>query len=78
MVFDSTMKKFLTVYDYGQGGIWYYINASSKKEITNVFPELEVVDREPDWFDEEMRIKIQTYTMGDKPTEFLRRMMKTS
>jgi hypothetical protein len=70
------MNKFLTVYDYGQGAIWYYINASSKDEIANAFPELEILDKEPDWFDKEIKEKIMTYTMGDEPTEFLKRMLK--
>ena len=76
MVFNRSVKKFLTVYDYGMGAIWYYIFALSKEEITDAFPELEVLDKEPAWFDDDIKNKIRTYKMGDEPTEFLKRMMK--
>ena len=46
-------KDFLTVYDYGMGGLWTVIRARSKEEITSKFPELIVMDKRPDWMSEE-------------------------
>lgn len=45
-------KKFLVVYDYGQGGVWAYVLARSEDEVMNHFPELQVVHEPPDWMSE--------------------------
>lgn len=50
--------RFLVVYDYGQGGLWGYVLADSPEEITQRFPELQVVAERPDWLDEEYEAKL--------------------
>ena len=41
--------RYLVVYDYGTGGLWAYVTASSETEILEAFPELEVVHEQPGW-----------------------------
>ena len=42
-------RKFLVLYDYGQGGAWAYLLADSVDEIRRRFPALRVFDEPPDW-----------------------------
>ena len=45
-------KKFIFFYDYGTGGLWYYIYARSKEAIERVFPEMYVFETPPKRFRE--------------------------
>ena len=45
-------SRYLVVYDYGMGGLWAYVIASSATEILDAFPELEVVHEQPEWMDD--------------------------
>jgi hypothetical protein len=46
----AVMKtKYTAVYDYGMGGLCAVISASSKGEIVEKFPMLEVFDAPPTW-----------------------------
>jgi hypothetical protein len=45
-------KRYLAVYDYGMGGVSGYVLASSADEITDRYPEVEVVEHEPAWMSE--------------------------
>jgi hypothetical protein len=51
VVADSSENKsrFLVLYDYGQGGVWAYVWARSPMEITEIFRDLVVVEKQPDW-----------------------------
>jgi hypothetical protein len=42
-------RRYLAVYDYGMGGIWLLMDARSKRDIEEVYPELEVYETRPDW-----------------------------
>jgi len=44
-------RKYLTVYDYGSGGVWTYILAASAGDIKQRYPQLEVVEKAPPWLD---------------------------
>jgi hypothetical protein len=48
-------EKFLVAVDYGQGGVWGYIYAESRAEIEDKFPELAIVDEEPEWLETDSR-----------------------
>jgi hypothetical protein len=37
-------QRFLAVHDYGMGGLWWWIHASSVRQIRETFAEVEVVD----------------------------------
>ncbi len=54
--------RYLVVYDYGQGGIWAYVNAASPEEIEQRFPELRVIDEPPAWMTEEYRARLEQTT----------------
>jgi hypothetical protein len=40
-------REFLTVYDYGQGGVWTVLLATSEEEIRTKYPDLKVVSNPP-------------------------------
>jgi hypothetical protein len=40
-------RPFLTVYDYGQGGVWVVLPATSAEKVREKYPELQVLDRPP-------------------------------
>jgi hypothetical protein len=44
------MTKFLASYDYGQGGIWLYIEAESSRQITETYRDLTVHPVPPPWW----------------------------
>lgn len=52
---NKGQKTFLCVYDYGMGGIWVLINAESKEQIIELYPELIVYDDKPDWMDQKQK-----------------------
>lgn len=66
--------KYLTVYDYGTGGVWTYINARSADEIKKRFPELVILENEPTWF-KGRKMQIRSYDIDDEPDEFLKMLM---
>jgi hypothetical protein len=41
---------FLVVYDYGQGGVWWWITARSPAHITDAYRDVQVLERVPDWW----------------------------
>ena len=45
-------RRYLVVYDYGMGGLWAYVIASSATQILDAFPELKVVHEQPEWMDD--------------------------
>lgn len=60
------MKKiFLAVYNYGSGRIWVRIAAREPKEITDKYPELEVVLEKPAWMTEEQHRSYGSKIMCD-------------
>ncbi len=68
-------KKFLTVSDYGMGAVWTYILANSAKDVSDKYPKLTVLDKEPDWFDSSMRMDITVVDVDDPPNAFLRHFL---
>lgn len=56
------MDTYLVAYDYGMGGLWAYVRASSRGEIAERFPELDIVDEPPPWFDAEYEAKLRRRT----------------
>jgi hypothetical protein len=53
-------REFLTVYDYGQGGVWTLLLANSTEQIRDRYPELKVVTRPPDTMTEEELERIRS------------------
>jgi hypothetical protein len=46
---EMSKKRFLVVYDYGQGGVWAYLLAESSEYLRRHFPQLAVHDQPPSW-----------------------------
>ena len=69
-----TKTSFLVVYDYGQGGVWAFVEATSKDDLLRRFPELQVFDSQPSWMSESEVTRIRrtsTYDI-DRPAGLLR------
>ena len=66
-----TRAAFLTLYDYGQGGIWNFLLATSADEIREAYPELEVLSSPPQWMTAEDLRQIQTLDVRDTTSPFL-------
>jgi hypothetical protein len=65
---SKVKQRYLVVYDYGQGGVWAYVRAASKRTILTRFPELNVVDDPPPGLSQERLRKLMENTQDiDKP-----------
>jgi hypothetical protein len=69
-------KKFLTVYDYGTGGVWQYIYAESKEQLERKFPEIEVLESLPAWWAERPINVKREYDIDGELDEFMSLMTK--
>ena len=49
----------MVCYDYGQGGIWLYLEAGDVAEITSKYPALTVFEAPPDWWASEMERSVR-------------------
>jgi hypothetical protein len=47
MTGSQRKREFLTVYDYGQGGVWTVLLATSEEEVASKYPELKIVTEPP-------------------------------
>ena len=47
------MTSYLVCYDYGQGGIWFYVEAESARELSRDYPALLVFRSSPPWWNDE-------------------------
>ena len=65
-------SRFLTVYDYGTGGVWQYITADSIEQITTKYPKLTVLVEPPAWWSERPIQNLRTYDIDAEPTDFLK------
>lgn len=77
---SATMKKeWLTVYDYGTGGLWTIIRAKTKEDIVAKYPKLTVLDKLPEWMTEQAeeyrRAKESAFDIDDgQPPEWFKEM----
>jgi hypothetical protein len=58
-------RPFLTVYDYGQGGVWRVILAESEADIAAQYPELQVFAEPPEWMSAEKLHEIESRSTVD-------------
>ena len=47
------MPAYLACYDYGQGGIWLYVDAASASDIRTNYPALTVFEVPPEFWNEQ-------------------------
>ena len=63
-------QSFLVVHDYGAGGLWGIMSATSEEAISTKFPGLKVVRDRPSWMsdDEYRRIEaLFSFDIDDDP-----------
>ena len=51
------MTESLVCHDYGQGGVWLYLEAETKSAIADKYPALTVLDAPPSWWTTEFETK---------------------
>jgi len=70
--------KFLVVYDYGQGGVWAFLNARSRQQVESDFPELRIVAERPDWMSETelKRVEMRMNFDADHPSGWLKTLIE--
>lgn len=61
----SGKTPYLTVYDYGQGGIWRVILARSADQIAARYPELKILSAPPEWMSDELFRDIEQHSTVD-------------
>lgn len=69
-----TKREFFAVDDYGQGGVWIAIQATSGEAIKRKYPELDVFDEPPPFLTSDVieRTRLnRTYDVDDEPTGYL-------
>jgi len=66
-------------FDYGQGGVWAYVQAESAGAIKEKVPELRVLKRPPDWMTPDHQAalrKTDMYDLDEEPRGLLARILK--
>jgi hypothetical protein len=71
-------RPFLTVYDYGQGGVWLFLLAESEEQIRERYPDLQIAEKPPPSLDEEQLadIRARTLDIDDETDPFLASLRK--
>lgn len=66
-------REFFVAYDYGMGGLWGVLMASSREAILGKYPELGIVDERPLWLDDEnlARMRSEPLWLDDDPPQGL-------
>ena len=65
-------RPFLCCYEYGMGGVWVFIRAGTRDEITTKFPQLTVVEERPEWMTPENEPGDDMTFDVDSPTGWLK------
>ncbi|MBI5288922.1 MAG: hypothetical protein HY873_08110 [Chloroflexi bacterium] len=58
-------QPYLTVYDYGMGGVWTYVLAESREQIEARLPDLDLVAEAPGWMTLEMKGQLRMVDIDD-------------
>jgi hypothetical protein len=72
-------KRFLVLYDYGQGGAWAYLLANSREEIAMEYPQLLIYDQPPAFLGADVLDRIEktmTIDIGNRENPFLRTLRR--
>ncbi len=74
------MREFLASYDYGMGGLWWWIEAESADAIHAAYCQLEVLEVVPDWWESRgmNSVPIMHIRLGDPPPPGLAQLKKPS
>jgi hypothetical protein len=69
-------EKFLTVYDYGQGGVWRILLAESQDQIERELPQLRILGGPPDWMTEAELAAVRIVDIDSKDDDFLNQLRR--
>lgn len=72
-------QAFLTVYDYGAGGVWAVVLSPDKKSVQRKYPILDVFEERPPWMSDEHYAGIverSLYDIDDEPASVLQFMLE--
>jgi len=72
-------QPFLTVYDYGAGGVWAIVRSPDKKSIQRKYPIFDVLDERPRWMSDDLYAKIaerHLYDIDDEAAGVLQFMLE--
>jgi hypothetical protein len=72
-------QPFLTVYDYGAGGVWAIVRSPDKKSIERKYPILDVLDERPSWMSDDLYATIAErhfYDIDDEAAGVLQFMLE--
>ena len=70
---------YLTVYDYGGGGVWAIVRSPDKKSIQRKYPILDVLDERPRWMSDDVYATIaerNLYDIDDEAAGVLQFMLE--
>lgn len=68
--------EYLVAYDYGSGGVWFWLKANSKSAVRDAYPELEIVDEIPTWMDDDEASGLDRYDLDASPQGFLNSLLE--
>lgn len=71
----AAMKEYLACYDYGMGGVWYRMLASSADAVRQAFPQFIVFDKEPDWWAANPKQGFPVHKIGDPLDDVLAKIV---
>ena len=63
------MPEYLCCYDYGMGGLWFYIQAADPDEVVARYPVLKVMEPRPAWLTAEREKELRPWKVGDPVAE---------
>ena len=75
MSFEVPAGHFLVCYDYGMGGLWWFVKADSPDEIRKASSELSVFDDVPEWMLDEHWHSIEIEDLKQPRSEALRMIL---
>lgn len=61
------MRPFLVCFDYGMGGLWWWITAASADEIMAAYRDVTVFDEPPHWWSDEVDRLTPRLLITDEP-----------
>ena len=63
----ENVVQFLVCYDYGTGGLWWRMTATSASQIEAKYRDLTVFEQPPEWWTEEMERLAHRCSVEDEP-----------
>ena len=72
------MRPFLVCYDYGTGGLWWWIMANSAEDITATYREVTVLDQAPPWWTDDIDREVPRREISNEPDSALALLLRNA